>query len=261
MKCPYCLSAVDDEAVVCKVCTKDLYLFKSLMAKIHQLENQLDALKDHPALVARVTELEGLLEAERSKEEAVPETVGRVVFNAVRFVLAPLILLLVAHALITIVYDLNVLYLRVVSLVLPWPFAFYLFKARDRAYSPWIAMSGVMAVASVIGMSAITSSVDHTPVLPQNMLEWREFFEYATSITLSFITGMVVGGMAYNRAHQASVNAQNALLRRLVQGAGGGKLSPDALHGVMKKLNDFGSSIVALGATGASIYTGLKAVM
>ena len=42
MKCPYCLSEVDSEAYVCKICTKDLYLFKPLMEKVSSLEEKLN---------------------------------------------------------------------------------------------------------------------------------------------------------------------------------------------------------------------------
>ena len=41
MNCPYCLSEVSEEAYVCKVCTKDIYLFKPMMAKIAELESKL----------------------------------------------------------------------------------------------------------------------------------------------------------------------------------------------------------------------------
>ena len=40
-----------------------------------------------------------------------------------------------------------------------------------------------------------------------------------------------------------------------------GKLSPQTMHELMKKVNDYGSTIVALGTTAVSIYTGLKAVI
>ena len=37
MNCPYCLSEVAEEASVCKICTRDLYLFKPMMAKVAEL--------------------------------------------------------------------------------------------------------------------------------------------------------------------------------------------------------------------------------
>ena len=58
MKCPYCLSDIDEQAHVCKVCTKDLYLFKPMMQKISDLERKLSDLKNQEVLEARILELE-----------------------------------------------------------------------------------------------------------------------------------------------------------------------------------------------------------
>lgn len=261
MKCPYCLSVLEEGAAVCKVCTKDVYLYRPMMEKIHRLEKQLDDLSDRPVLIQRIAELEQLLDEERSKKNKLPEPMWRTVVNALLCVVVPLIMLLAAHALITVVYDLNILYLRILSLVVPWPFAFYLFKTRKRAYSPWVAFTGILALGTVIGMSGITSLVDHTPIFPQNMLEWREFAEYAASITLSFVTGMVVGSMVGNRKRKASLEVRSGLLLKVMQSAAGGKLSPKSLHAIMDKINEVWSSIVAFGATVGSAYTGLKDVM
>lgn len=49
MQCPYCLSEVAEEAVVCKVCTRDLYLFKPMMAKVAELEKQLEEMPNQQA--------------------------------------------------------------------------------------------------------------------------------------------------------------------------------------------------------------------
>ena len=49
MNCPYCLSEVAEEAVVCKTCTRDLYLFKPMMAKVAELEKQLSEIPNQEA--------------------------------------------------------------------------------------------------------------------------------------------------------------------------------------------------------------------
>ena len=46
-------------------------------------------------------------------------------------------------------------------------------------------------------MSAITSLVDKTPVMPQSMIEWKEFIEYSLSITFSFLTGILLGTISF----------------------------------------------------------------
>ena len=58
MKCPYCLSDIDSEAYVCKVCTKDLYLFKPLIQKVSDLEEKLSNVSDREILESRISEME-----------------------------------------------------------------------------------------------------------------------------------------------------------------------------------------------------------
>ena len=264
MKCPCCFSEIDDEALVCKVCRRDLYLFKPLLAKIAELEEQVRGLAEHEVFKARILELEQQLE--QAHERLNPPKVGAwgLALNLTLFILLPLALLLGAHAIITIVLDTNPLYLRVISIGLPLPFGFFLFKRSRHSLLPWFVGTAFLAIASVIGMSWITSLVDNTPVLPQNMFEWREYLEYAASISFSFLTGMLLGSVAQARRYrkQALANGkvvkQSSFLRSMVASALGGNLSPSQLNDIMKKLNDYGSSAVALGTTGLSIYTGLE---
>lgn len=260
MKCPCCLSEIEDEALVCKVCKRDLYLFKPLLAKIAAQEEQLKALADRETYEARIRELEQQLE--HTLEKLHPPKAAPVAFalNLVGFVVLPLGLLLLAHAVITIALDTNLLYLRIISIAAPLPFGFFLFRRSKQPVLPWFVGTLFLAIASVIGMSWITSLVDNTPVLPQNAFEWREYLEYAASISFSFLTGMLLGGLAYAHQHrqQAKSRQYGSLVQSIVSRALGGNLSPSQLNDVMKKLNEYGSSVVALGTTGLSIYTGLK---
>jgi hypothetical protein len=261
MECVYCFSTVDDKANVCKVCKRDLYLFQPLLEKVKELEGKLAEHQDPVELRARVDELEAQLAAERVQAERKQATPWRVLADICQFIFIPLVLLLLAHALVTVVYDINMLYLRIVSMVLPLPFGIYLFKSRQRSILAWFLGTAVLAAASVIGMSAITGWVDQTPVLPQSMVEWREFIEYATSITFSFLTGMLLGGMSYHRKHRVRVKKEAPFLMALVAGFTKGNSSPKDIHDTIKKLEEMGGSLVAAGTTAMSIYTGLKAFM
>jgi hypothetical protein len=260
MKCPYCASLLEEEVLVCKVCRRDLYLFKPLTEKIRDLEAQLKAQGDRAQLQDRVAELEGELDEVQAK--LTKSTNGAVNFGSAiaQFVLIPLVLLLLSHALVTVVYDLPLVYLRVISIVLPLPFGYWLFKSKQRSLLPWFVATAFMASASVIGMSAITGWVDHTPVMPQSMVEWKEFIEYAASISFSFLTGMLIGGISYHRVHRSRSNS-NSILKALVTQLGDGKLSPDAIQQIIKKLESLTGSVVTVGTTAMSIYTGLKSVL
>jgi len=261
MQCVYCLSAIEDEANVCKVCKRDVYLFRPLLVKVRELEEKLTEHQNATALQTRVEELEALLLAEQLRHEQKKAGWLHVMLDVCQFIFIPLALLLLAHALITVVYDVNLLYLRVASMIFPLPFGFYLFKDNPRHLFAWFAATAGLAAASVVGMSAITGWVDHTPVMPQSLVEWREFLEYAASITFSFLTGMLIGGMAYRRTHRIRVQKKTPLLSALVTGFTKGNLSPADLQKTIKKLEEMGGSLVAAGTTAMSIYTGLKAFM
>ena len=260
MNCPYCLSEVLEEAHVCKICSRDLYLFKPMMEKVADLEARLAAIPSSEAYEFRIAELEQLLEDQNSRLEkrSLFNWVGDITF----YILAPLLLLLLAHWLITVVYDTKMIYLRIVSMVLPLPFAYYLFKEHAHKLTPWFTGVAFLAIASVIGMSWITSLVDHSPVWPQNLFEWKEVIEYSASIAFSFLTGMLLGKVAYKSKQRARrVGLINSILNLSTLNLKDRGASIKNIHGLMKTLQDYGGTIVALGTTAVSIYTGLKGII
>ncbi len=259
MNCPYCLSEVSEEAHVCKTCRRDLYLFKPMMTKIASLEGQLAAIPSQEVSELRIAELEYLLDEQNQK------LANRSLFAWVEdiavYLVMPLLLLLLAHWLIAIVYDTKMIYLRIISMVLPLPFAYFLFKSHAHKLFPWFIGIVFLAIASVIGMSWITSLVDHSPVWPQNLFEWREVLEYSASIAFSFLTGMLLGRVAYaSKQRRRQVSIMSALIKvASTQSAGG--VSIQGMHGLMKSLQEYGGTVVALGTTAVSIYTGLKGII
>ena len=259
MNCPYCLSEVSEEAHVCKTCSRDLYLLKPMMAKIASLEGQLAAIPSQEVNELRIAQLEYLLEEQN--QQLTNRSLFAWVKDIALYLIVPLLLLLLAHWLIVIVYDTKMIYLRIISMILPLPFAYFLFKSHAHKLFPWFVGVVFLAISSVIGMSWITSLVDRTPIWPQNFFEWKEVLEYSASIAFSFLTGMLLGGVAYagkQRRRQAGI--MNALIKvASTQSAGG--VSIQGVHGLMKSLQDYGGTVVALGTTAVSIYTGLKGII
>ncbi len=259
MNCPYCLSEVSEEAHVCKTCSRDLYLFKPMMTKIASLEGQLASVPSQEVNELRIAELEYLLDEQNRK--LANRSLSTWIKDIALYLIVPLLLLLLAHWLIAIVYDTKMIYLRIISMILPLPFAYFLFKGHAHRLFPWFVGVVFLAIASVIGMSWITSLVDHSPVWPQNLFEWREVLEYSASIAFSFLTGMLLGGVAYGskqRRRQAGII--NALIKiASTQSAGG--VSMQGMHGLMKTLHEYGGTVVAFGTTAVSIYTGLKGMI
>ncbi len=259
MNCPYCLSEVSEEAHVCKTCSRDLYLFKPMMTKIASLEGQLASAPSQEVNELRIAELEYLLDEQNRK--LANRSLSTWIKDIALYLIVPLLLLLLAHWLIAIVYDTKMIYLRIISMILPLPFAYFLFKGHAHRLFPWFVGVVFLAIASVIGMSWITSLVDHSPVWPQNLFEWREVLEYSASIAFSFLTGMLLGGVAYgSKQRRRQVGIINALIKiASTQSAGG--VSMQSMHGLMKTLHEYGGTVVALGTTAVSIYTGLKGMI
>jgi len=254
MKCPYCLSEIAAEAVACPNCTRDVYLFKPLQAKIEALEAKVREFEAGTATASPALPV--------AHEVEPPATVSARVGEALLLWLFPLLLLLAAHVLITVVYDANTLWLRVVSLLIPFPFALTLTSRRWHHFGIWSMAAFALATTAVLGMSGITHLVDHTQVLPEDRLEWKEFIEYAASIAFSFMAGMALGRMLWRRGqlgpHTPEAKGLTLKLAKLVSSTHD---SAEKIQNTVTKINDIRSSLTTAAATAAALYTGLQGVL
>lgn len=248
MKCPYCQSELEEETLACRFCTKDLYLINSLLDKVSKLENEKNLAGKHEELINRIAELELLLSANQA-----PPKFFQTILNSLKdiglYIGVPLFLLLAAHEILVIVYDANMIYLRLISIGLPLPFGYLLFSNTNRKVFSWFSGALILSIFAVLGMSWQTSLVDHSPILPQSIFEWKETFEYASSIALSFLTGMLIGKKIYLKK-----NISGKLRTNLT-------ISIQSLHGSLKQLQEYGTTVAALITTALSIYTGLKHIV
>ena len=50
-------------------------------------------------------------------------------------------------------------------------------------------------------------------------------------------------------------------MKAVANGLGDGKISPSNIYTIMKTLQDYGATVIALGTTALSLYTGLKGII
>ncbi len=109
--------------------------------------------------------------------------------DAARYFLTPLVLLLVAHFLVVVTLDWNVVYLRLAAVIAPLIFgaAFSWFAGRGAGAACGFALAlGLVAAA---GMTVLESLATGDPMLPQSRLEWLDNVQFAASIALGFVAG------------------------------------------------------------------------
>lgn len=261
MKCPYCVSEVNEAANVCATCHRDIYLFKPLQLRIEALESQLAASAgEKKTLSDRITALESDLARHAPPPEPVRPTKPRSLIASIAITtLLTLALLLIAHLVIVVLYDLKPLYLRIASLLIPLPFGYLMHAWHPRRFWLGGSVAAIMAVVAVLAMSAVVGYVDKTPILPQDLRDWREFIEYACSIAFAFVTGMLLAVLREKRGGRpGKPNALLLLVARLFARDADGEMGVKKL---VEKISSIASAVAPVVSGAISVYTGIKAVL
>lgn len=114
------------------------------------------------------------------------------------YFIAAVILLLLAHYLIVMKWDLDTDYLHPFAVIIPFFFGYISFKGLRLGIGSAMIFGLSIALAAVAGMTTVVGLIDRHAILPQSEAAWQEAAEFAVTIALATIAGNLLARALYS---------------------------------------------------------------
>jgi hypothetical protein len=254
MECPFCAETIKDEAVVCKHCSRDMRIVRPVILEIEEIVLELDGLQRE-------------LDRTNARIERIRSPVRYYAVHSLGYVLVPVILLVAAHILVTIILNVTPLYLRLASVIIPLPFGLLIYARLKIGLGGAIPVGFLTAAIAVTCMLTVTGINDDVPIVPGPWVEWREVIEYTASIALAFVTGNILGFLIFEVLPKSMTQGGGKPnpVAYSVAGLLGQHVGEEHLRRRARTIQDLmtaaGPMAGVVGAAAGSLYTGLKAVI